>query len=184
MRWMWIDRFLEFRRGEKAVARKNVSLVEEEVDEYIPGFPCLPPPFIVEGLAQTAGLLVGEISGFRERVILAKLAKAKFHTLALPGDTLTYTALLEEIKQDAAFCTGTCHIDGQLQAEVEIVFAMLDNRFPNPIFHPADFLSMIRAFGLYEVAVDQHGQPLPVPEHLLAAEREAFGVSNRTTSVS
>jgi 3-hydroxyacyl-[acyl-carrier-protein] dehydratase len=169
---MWIDRFVEFKRGQRAVARKNVSMVEEEVDEYIPGFPCLPPPLIVEGLAQTAGLLVGEISGFRERVILAKLGKAVFHKLALPGDTLTYTAEINEIKSHGAFCSGTSTVDGELQAEVEIVFAMLDDRFPNPIFHPADFLSMIRAFGLYDVGVDEAGRPLEVPDYLLAAERE------------
>ena len=174
MRWMWIDRFLEFQRGKRAVARKNVSLVEEVVDEYIPGFPHIPPPLIVEGLAQTAGLLVGEISGFRARVILAKLAKSVFHSLALPGDTLTYTAVIDHIKEDAAFCTCTSHIGDQIQAEVEIVFAMLDNRFPDPIFNHADFLSMIRAFGLYDVGIDEQGQPLEVPDYLLNAEREAF----------
>ena len=28
MRWMWIDRFLEFQSGRRAVARKNISLVQ------------------------------------------------------------------------------------------------------------------------------------------------------------
>jgi 3-hydroxyacyl-[acyl-carrier-protein] dehydratase len=174
MRWMWIDRFLEFERGKRAVARKNVSMVEEEIDEYISGFPHLPPSLIVEGLAQTAGLLVGEKSGFQDRVILAKVAKATFHKLAVPGDSLTYTAVLDDIKGDGAFCTCTSHVNGELQAEVELVFAMLDDRFPNPIFDAADFISMIRAFGLYDVAVDEHGQPLQPPAHLVAAEQAAY----------
>jgi hypothetical protein len=48
---------------------------------------------------------------------------------------------------------------------------MLDDRFPDPIFEPADFLSMVRIFGLYDVGVDADGQPLKVPAHLLAAEQ-------------
>jgi 3-hydroxyacyl-[acyl-carrier-protein] dehydratase len=171
MRWMWIDRFLEFERGKRAVARKNVSMVEEEIDEYVSGFPHLPPSLIVEGLAQTAGLLVGEQSGFKARVILAKVAKATFHKLAVPGDTLTYTAVLDHLKEDGAFCSCTSHLGDEIQAEVELVFAMLDDRFPDPIFDPADFISMIRAFGLYDVGVDAQGQPIEPPEHLLAVER-------------
>ena len=123
-------------------------------------------------LLRTAGLLVGENSGFKDRVILAKVTKAVMHHMAKPGDTLIYTAEVADIKRDGAFCNCTSHFaDGELQAEVELVFAMLDDRFPDPIFDPADFLAMIRTFGLYEVGVDSAGQPLQVPQHLLEAER-------------
>jgi 3-hydroxyacyl-[acyl-carrier-protein] dehydratase len=173
MRWMWIDRFVEFQSGRRAVARKNISIVEEQIDEYSPAFPYMPASLIIEGIAQTAGLLVGERSGFKDRVILAKVTKAVLHRLARPGDTLIYTAEVADIKRDGAFCNCTSHYDadGELQAEVELVFAMLDDRFPDPIFDPADFLAMIRTFGLYEVGVDANGQPLQVPQHLLDAER-------------
>jgi 3-hydroxyacyl-[acyl-carrier-protein] dehydratase len=170
MRWMWIDRFTEFKSGRRAVARKNISMVEEQIDEYSPALPTMPPSLIVEGLAQTAGLLVGEASGFKDRVILAKVAKAVFHRIVRPGDTLTYTAEALDIKPDGAMCHCTSYVGEELQAEVELVFAKLDNRFPDPIFHPADFLMMIRAFGLYDVGVDADGKPLQVPEHLLEAE--------------
>jgi 3-hydroxyacyl-[acyl-carrier-protein] dehydratase len=171
MRWMWIDRFLEFQSGRRAVARKNISIVEEQIDEYSPALPAMPASLIVEGLAQTAGLLVGESSGFKDRVILAKVGKAVFSQLARPGDSLTYTAEVLDIKPDGAMCHCTSYRGDELQAEVELVFAKLDNRFPDPIFDPADFLMMIRAFGLYDVGVDAEGKRLQVPEHLLAAER-------------
>jgi 3-hydroxyacyl-[acyl-carrier-protein] dehydratase len=171
MRWMWIDKFLEFHSGRRAVARKNISLVEEQIDEYSPSLPYMPASLIIEGIAQTAGLLVGERSGFKDRVILAKVAKAVLHRLAQPGDSLTYTAEVVDIKRDGAFCNCTSHVDGELQAEVELVFAMLDKRFPDPIFDPADFLAMIRTFGLYDVGVDDQGHPLQIPPHLLAAEQ-------------
>jgi 3-hydroxyacyl-[acyl-carrier-protein] dehydratase len=170
MRWMWIDRFLEFQSGRRAVARKSIAMSEEQIDEYAPAYPQMPASLIIEGIAQTAGLLVGEASGFKDRVILAKVAKAIIHRVARPGDVLTYTAEVQDIKRDGALCTCTSHVDGELQAEVELVFAMLDDRFPDPIFDPADFLAMIRAFGVYDVGVDAQGNRLKVPEHLLLAE--------------
>ena len=92
MRWLWIDRFLEFESGRRAVAIKNIRLVEEQMDDYMPGFPVMPAPLIEEGIAQKAGMLVAEHSRFRERVVLAKLGRATFHLPAMAGDQLRYTA--------------------------------------------------------------------------------------------
>src|ERR1041385_3006087 len=94
MRWFWIDKFVEFERGKRAVALKNVSIVEEELDQYHPGFPVFPNSLVIEGMAQTAGLLIGEVSGFEARVVLAKIGKAIFHRHAFPGDQLRYTAVI------------------------------------------------------------------------------------------
>ena len=58
MRWFWIDRFDEFVRGKHATAVKNVSLAEEHMHDHFPGAALMPNSLIVEGMAQTAGLLV------------------------------------------------------------------------------------------------------------------------------
>ena len=68
MRWFWIDRFVEFRSGESAKAIKNVSLAEEQLHDHFPGYPVMPASLIIEGLAQTGGILVGEAGGFAEKV--------------------------------------------------------------------------------------------------------------------
>ena len=101
MRWMWLDRFVEFVRGQRAVAIKNVSLAEEPLSDYLPGFPVLPCSLIVEGLAWTGGILANDQRGFRERTVLAKVNRAVFHRPALPGDQLRYTAVLEAIEAEA-----------------------------------------------------------------------------------
>lgn len=176
MRWLWIDRFIEFERGRRAVAIKNVSMVEEELDEYSPGFPAMPATLIIEGMAQTAGLLIGEQGGFQDRVVLAKIGKAVFHRLALPGDQLRYTAVVEDMRKDGSIAAVTSHIGSELHAEVELMFAFLphDERFPSgPLFEPVDFLAMIRAFGMYDVARTESGAPATPPESYLSIEREA-----------
>ena len=88
MRWIWIDKFIEFHSGESAVAVKNVTLAEEHLHDHFPGFPVMPECLIIEAMAQTAGILVGEAKKFQEKVILAKIKKAVFFDYVKPGDTL------------------------------------------------------------------------------------------------
>jgi len=180
MRWFWIDRFLEFDSGKRAVAIKNVSLVEEQMDAYMPGLPVMPTSLIIEGLAQTAGLLVGERNQFRERVVLAKVGKAVFHKPALAGDTLTYTATIDVIEQEGAICNGTSRIGDSLQAEVELFFGHLDDeRFKDvDLFEPTDFLRMLRLLGIYDVGRNEKGDLLEIPDHLLVAEQDEIAKDN------
>ena len=174
MRWFWIDQFLEFESGTRAVALKNVCLTEEQIDDYLPGFPVMPAPLIIEGLAQTGGLLVAEHGEFRERVVLAKVAKAVFHFPALAGRTLIYTAVVEDISHDGAICYCTSHIDDKLQAEIELVFAYLDDRFEGvDLFDPANFCRMLRMLRLFDFGKAADGTRLQPPQHLLDAERAA-----------
>jgi 3-hydroxyacyl-[acyl-carrier-protein] dehydratase len=174
MRWFWIDRFEEFVRGQRAVARKCVAMAEEQIDGYTPGFPIMPGSLIIEGMAQTAGLLIGEMEGFSQRVVLAKIGKAIFHFPATPGDTLRYTATILDVKPDGAMASVTSHIGDRLQAEVELMFAFLDDRFPSgPLFEPVDFVAMIRTFGMYDVGRTADGNPIELPPFYADAEREA-----------
>ena len=73
MRWFWIDRFTEFQSGQTATAIKNVTLAEEHLHDHFPGFPVMPASLMLEGMAQTGGILLGEKHHFEHIVILAKV---------------------------------------------------------------------------------------------------------------
>src|SRR6516165_9712163 len=92
MRWIWIDRFVALESGKSARAVKNLSLAEDHFAQHFPGYPVMPAALILEGLAQTAGILVGEAGNFQEKVILAKVLRAEFHREAVPGEQLVYDA--------------------------------------------------------------------------------------------
>jgi 3-hydroxyacyl-[acyl-carrier-protein] dehydratase len=176
MRWMWLDRFVEFVSGRRAVAIKNVSLTEEALSDYLPGFPVLPCSLIVEGLAWTGGILANEQRGFRERTVLAKINKAVFHRPALPGDQLRYTAVLEAIEAEGAFIRGTSHVGDELQAEADLFLAHLPERYEGiegDLSDPAETLALMRTFGMYDVGRTPAGEPLDVAEKLLDGERKA-----------
>jgi 3-hydroxyacyl-[acyl-carrier-protein] dehydratase len=171
MRWFWIDKFIDFERGKRATAIKNVSLAEEHLHHHFTGYPVMPHPLVVEGLAQTGGLLVGEYNAFRERVVLAKISKAVFTGYPVPGDTLTYSVEVDDIKPDGAFVTGTSRIGERPHGEFELVFAYLDRgEFEREQFEPADFATLLRMLGVYDVGHDSDGNPLEMPKHLHHAE--------------
>ena len=130
MRWVWIDRFLEFESGVSAKAIKNVTLAEEHLHDHFPGFAVMPGSLILEGLAQTGGILLGEVNNFEHNVILAKVPKIAFHSRATPGDSLTYTAKLIDVRDEGGSVECTAHVGDRLVAEAEIWFIHLSSDHP------------------------------------------------------
>ena len=123
MRWIWIDAFVDFVAGERASAVKNVTMAEEHLHDQFPGYPVLPPSLMIEGVAQTAGILVGEARGFRENVILAKVRKAQFDDYAFPGDQLRYDVAVDSVDELAAITTGVVRKNGDAIGQVDLIFS-------------------------------------------------------------
>jgi 3-hydroxyacyl-[acyl-carrier-protein] dehydratase len=126
MRWIWIDRFIEFVPGKKATAIKNVSLAEEHLHDHYEAYPIMPPSLMIEGMAQTAGILVGQARNFKEKVILAKVAKAEFSDIVVPGDQITYQAEIETIAPEAASIKGVVLCNGKPIGAIEMMFSHID----------------------------------------------------------
>lgn len=150
MRWIWIDRFVEFQSGVSAKAIKNVTLAEEHLHDHFPGFPVMPASLITEGLAQTGGLLLGEASQFRHIVVLAKIPKITFHGWACPGDTLIYSATLLDAREDGGIVDCKAHVGERLVADAEIVFAHLGPTGPNTI-DQKNFVFTMKLLGVFDV---------------------------------
>jgi 3-hydroxyacyl-[acyl-carrier-protein] dehydratase len=176
MRWFWIDRFTEFESGRRAVAVKNISLAEEHLHDHFPGTPLMPHSLVIEGIAQTGGLLVGQWSDWRERVVLAKITKAVFHAYARPGDMLTYETNILDINSDGALTSSTASLrraesaEQELFAEVEMFFAHIPASKDHELFVAGDFATMLRSLRIFDVGRDADGQPLAMPAALHEAE--------------
>ena len=127
----------------------------------------LPSSLVIEGLAQTGGLLVCEYNQFSEKVVLAKIPQATFYSEAVPGDTLVYTATILSVKADGAIVGATSHKNGVLHAEMEIVLAHLNNEQIQSLFDPETFLRMMWMLGAYDVGHAADGSPLVPPSRLL-----------------
>jgi 3-hydroxyacyl-[acyl-carrier-protein] dehydratase len=155
MRWLWIDRFLEFDSGKRARAIKNLSLAEDYFTDHFPGYPVMPASLILEGLAQTGGILVGEVNDFREKVVLAKISWCKFHREALPGQPLVYDVEMIHLRPEGATVGGKVHVADELVAEAEIFFAHLDQARTPPQLSERNFVfggELKQLLGLAQIA--------------------------------
>jgi 3-hydroxyacyl-[acyl-carrier-protein] dehydratase len=140
MRWIWIDRFLEFHTGKSARAVKNLSLAEDHFTDHFPGYPVMPGSLILEGLAQTGGILVGEVNDFREKVVLAKIPFARFRREVLAGEQLIYDAEILHLRPEGAAVQGRATVNGELVVETEIFFAHLDQSRSQQLFGDHNFV--------------------------------------------
>lgn len=171
MRWSWIDIITEVEKGKRLVAVKNVSMAEDVLHDHFaaqvgPGgerldpAPVMPASLLIEGMAQTAGLLVGYTGDFEEKVILGKIVKATFEREVTPGQTVRFEAHLERMDPSGANTTGTItvldHKTGRHEhvANVELIFSHIDQNmagteFPEENFVFTDnFRSLLRAAGM------------------------------------
>jgi 3-hydroxyacyl-[acyl-carrier-protein] dehydratase len=140
MRWIWIDKFVEFESGRRAVAVKNVSLAEEHLHDHFPGFPVMPECLMIEGMAQTGGILVGQASDFREKVVLAKINKAVFFDYVTPGDSLRIELKIETISPEAVGTSGRITRGDQLIAEIDLMFSHIDHNLAGKKFPEENFV--------------------------------------------
>jgi 3-hydroxyacyl-[acyl-carrier-protein] dehydratase len=166
MRWMWIDTIVAYEPDRRLVAIKNVSLAEEHLHQHfaaeggLPAQPVMPASLMIEGMAQTAGILAGSVRRFREKVVLAKIQKAEITADVVPGQCIRYDARIERVDPMGAGTSGTIerldHRTGQWEriGETEIMFSHVDQNmsglaFPEHNFVFSDsFRNVLRASGL------------------------------------
>lgn len=171
MRWFWIDRFIEFVRETRARTIKNITFGEEPLDNYLQSCPHYPHSLMIEGMAQTGGLLVSEPEGFTRKTVLAKVSKATFNRVIVPGDCIELEAVVQAKHATGAVIDGKITCDGQTVAQMELWFAFLDESFgAEALFPPEDLMRTLRILRLFDVAVDSHGNRIDPPKHMVEAE--------------
>jgi len=161
MRWFWIDRYTEFVRGRRAKAVKAVTLVEEHLHDHFPGAALMPATLVLEGMAQTAGILVADALDYRRQVVLAKVGAAKIGFEPRPGDTIEYEAEVVELSETGSVVRVTSRIAGREHGTAELFYGHLEEGVMVPrLFKRAEMLRWLDALRIFDVAVTEDGQPL------------------------
>ena len=148
-------------------------MAEDLFADHFPGYPVMPAPLILEGLAQTGGILVGEAREFKEKVVLAKIVSARFEREALAGETLVYDVNIITLRDEGASIKGRVHafpggtpipkeLPAQPMAEAEIFFAHLDQARSQQMFGDHNFVfsgELKHMLGLAKLVAEQSAQP-------------------------
>ncbi len=119
-----VDRVLSLGKdGVKTL--KNVTINEEYFTGHFPEDPVMPGALILEGMAQTAGILISQANkNSHRRGYLVGIDKARFRKVVRPGDTIVYRT--EKLREKGGLykVQVKATVEGELVAESLISLAL------------------------------------------------------------
>jgi 3-hydroxyacyl-[acyl-carrier-protein] dehydratase len=124
---LWIDRVEELEPGVRCVAWKFIDPENPAFAGHFPANPILPGIFLIEMVAQTAGVMMGSLTpdGVGGVALLAAVNRFKFLKPVLPGQELRIETRKLTDSGSMAYIEGTVSVDGATVAtgELSVVLA-------------------------------------------------------------
>ncbi len=125
--FLLIDRIERMRGDEFGVGIKNVTANEPQFMGHFPGNPIMPGVLMIEGMAQTGGVMaLTSVGGTGKLVFFMTIDKAKFRKPVTPGDRIEYHMTKIAKKRSIWFYRGEAFVDGKLVAEAELSAMLAD----------------------------------------------------------
>ena len=126
--FLLVDKIIDFQLNEKIVGVKNVTINEQVFQGHFPGAPIYPGVMIIEGMAQTGGVLLldGSDRTDGKLVYFMSMNNVKFRKPVVPGDQLVYEVTMGYRKSKVCQVIGKAFVDGQLVAEAEMMASIVD----------------------------------------------------------
>jgi len=121
--FLMVDRIISIRGDEFAIGIKNVTANEPQFQGHFPGNPVFPGVLLLEGMAQTAGVICMQMLGRNGEglaVYFLTIDKARFRKPVHPGDTVEYHMTKTAKRKNMWWYHGEARVAGQIVAEGEL----------------------------------------------------------------
>jgi len=120
--FLMIDKVIDIRGRDSGIGIKNVTFNEPQFQGHFPDRPVFPGVLMIEGMAQTGGVLVmlGLGSEKPKVVYFMTIDNAKFRRPVVPGDTIEYHMKLSAQRRQMWWYKGEAKVRGQIVAEAEV----------------------------------------------------------------
>lgn len=122
--FLLVDRVLAVVPNEKITAFKNVTMNEPFFQGHFPGMPVMPGVLIIEGMAQSGGVLMVSSmppEQYGSLMYFMAMDKVKFRKPVVPGDQLVFEAVILKRRGNTVKLACTASVDGAIAAEAELM---------------------------------------------------------------
>jgi 3-hydroxyacyl-[acyl-carrier-protein] dehydratase len=120
--FVMVDRIIEINGDESGIGIKNVTFNEPQFTGHFPENPVMPGVLLIEGMAQTAAVLVLRLIEQRDArsLFLLTIDKAKFRKPAVPGDRIEYHVRKSANRRSMWWYRAEAKVGSDLIAEAEV----------------------------------------------------------------
>ena len=120
--FLMVDRVINIKGDDYGVGIKNVTVNEPHFQGHFPGNPVFPGVLMIEGMAQTAGVLcIAKTPLLKvQSVYFLTVDEAKFRRPVVPGDTLEYHMSKIRQRKTMWWYRGVAKVAGHIVAEARV----------------------------------------------------------------
>jgi 3-hydroxyacyl-[acyl-carrier-protein] dehydratase len=123
--FLLIDEVIELEPGKRVVATRAVRAEDPWFPGHFPGRPVMPGVLIVEAMAQTGAIAVLFEEANRGKIaFFAGIDDCRFKRIVEPGDTLTLTCEIAEMRGPIGRGKATAYVGETLAARGTLTFAV------------------------------------------------------------
>ena len=119
MRFILLDKILEYEKGKSAVGIKEITMTEDFFSDHFPKFPVMPGVLQLESIMQLASWLAFATKDFTVKTKVVDIKGVKFSGFVRPGDKMVIKLDITSIDDNGFQFKAKVFVDDKVKSSVK-----------------------------------------------------------------